>query len=128
MNLETMRPEVRFAVEAAHDKQALDVTVLNLAGLGAFSEYFVLCSGSSGPQMHAIADEIEDQLMCKGVRPQHREGRGDAEWMLLDYGGFVVHIFNVRARAFYDLERLWRTAERLDVPPTGGPEPPRAER
>ncbi len=116
MTLNSLRSEIRWAVEAAQDKQAVDITALKLAGTGAFAEYFLLCSGQSHPQIQAIADAIEEQLRRHGVRMAHREGKSGAEWMLLDYRDFVVHIFSERARHYYDLERLWRTAERLDFP------------
>lgn len=119
MSLESLRPELRWAVEAARNKQAVDVTVLNFAGLSAFVESFLVCSGASNRQIQAIAEEIEEQLEQRGIRLQHREGRAGAEWVLLDYGRFVVHIFSERARLFYDLERLWRSAHRVDVPPPG---------
>jgi ribosome-associated protein len=110
-----LRPAIRSAVEAAQDKQAADVTVLKLSG--AFVEYFVLASGRSQPQLKAITEAIEQRLHSQGVRLMHREGKsGAAEWLLLDYGDFVVHIFSERARQYYDLERLWRTAERIDFP------------
>ncbi len=114
MTLEPLRPEIRWAVEAAQEKQAVDITVLKLSG--AFAEYFLLCSGQSTPQLQAISDAIEERLGRERVRLAHREGKIGAEWVLLDYGGFVVHIFSERARQFYDLERLWRTAERQDFP------------
>jgi ribosome-associated protein len=127
VNPETLRPEIRWAVEAAQDKQAVDVTVLKLAGDVAFAEYFLLCSGRSQPQLKAISDAIEERLGRERVRLAHREGKSGAEWLLLDYGDFIVHIFSERAREYYDLERLWRTAERLDFPaPERAPEP-RAE-
>jgi ribosome-associated protein len=114
VTLEPLRPEIRWAVEAAQEKQAVDITVLKLSG--AFAEYFLLCSGQSTPQLQAISDAIEERLGRERVRLAHREGKIGAEWVLLDYGGFVVHIFSERARQFYDLERLWRTAERQDFP------------
>lgn len=116
MKNNSLRPEIRWAVEAAQDKQAVDVTVLNLTGSGAFAEYFLLCSGQSTPQIHAIGKAIEERLDRHGVRNSHREGKSGAEWVLLDYGSFVVHIFSERAREYYDLERLWRNAERIDFP------------
>jgi ribosome-associated protein len=120
---ETLRPELRWAVEAAQDKQAVDITVLQLAGI-AFAEYFLLCSGRSQPQIEAISDAIEERLGREGVRLAHREGKTGAEWVLLDYGSFIVHTFSERARQYYDLERLWRTAERLEFPaPEKLPEP-----
>ncbi len=122
MTQDSLRPEIRCAVEAAQDKQAVDVTVLKLAGTGAFVEYFLLCSGRSQPQIQAIGEAIEERLGRNGVRLAHREGKLPAEWVLLDYGDFIVHIFSERARQYYDLERLWRTAERVDFP--APPEPP----
>jgi ribosome-associated protein len=121
----SLRPEIRRAVEAAQDKQAVDITVLKLAGVGAFAEYFLLCSGNSQPQIQAIGEAIEERLKSHGIRLTHREGKPGAEWVLLDYGDFVAHIFSERARQYYDLERLWRTAERIDFPaPTRPPESP----
>ena len=119
MNLENLRPELRWAIEAAQDKKAQNVSVLDLSQLSAFSQYFVLCSASSTPQLEAVSDAIEERLKQHGVRPAHREGRHGAEWVLLDYGRFVIHIFSERARLYYDLERLWRAAPRLDIPAPG---------
>ena len=119
MTHDSLRSEIRWAVEAAQDKQAGDITVLKLAGTGAFAEYFVLCSGHSQPQIQAISDAVEERLEKHGRRLRHREGKSDAEWVLLDYSDFVVHIFSDRARRYYDLERLWRTAERIDFPAQG---------
>ena len=121
MTLNSLRSEIRLAVEAAQDKHAVDITVLKLAGTGAFVEYFLLCSGQSQPQIKAISDAIEERLGKEGVRLAHREGKTGAEWMLLDYGDFVVHVFSERARHYYDLERLWRTAERIDFPAPSQP-------
>lgn len=122
MTTNSLRPEIRAAVEAAQDKQAVDITVLNLSGAGAFAEYFLLCSGQSQPQIQAIGEAIEERLLREGRRVAHREGKSSAEWVLLDYGDFVVHIFSERARQYYDLERLWRSAERVTFPaPTAHP-------
>jgi ribosome-associated protein len=115
MTMNALDKDVQLAVEAAQDKQALDISVLNLRGSAAFSDYFLLCSGSSAPQMKAISDAVEERLHRAGRRVAHREGRGSAEWMLLDYGFLIVHIFSERARQYYDLERLWRNAERVDI-------------
>jgi len=121
VTLNSLRPEIRLAVEAARDKQAVDITVLRLSGSNAFAEYFLLCSGQSQPQIRAIAEGIEEGLARRGVHLAHREGKVGAEWVLLDYGHFVVHIFSERAREYYDLERLWRAAERLELSAAGRP-------
>jgi ribosome-associated protein len=129
VTLNNLRPEIRAAVEAAQDKQAVDITVLNLTGAGAFAEYFLLCSGQSQPQIQAIGEAIEEKLHRQGRRVAHREGKSSAEWVLLDYGDFVVHIFSERARQYYDLERLWRSAERMTFPAPSphSPSPDNAE-
>ena len=124
MKLSSLRPEIRLAVEAAEEKHARNITVLNLEGAGAFAEYFILCSGQSQPQLRAIGEAIEEGLEKHGRRLSHREGKpGSAEWLLLDYGNFIVHIFSERAREYYDLERLWRNAERLDLAESGSSRP-----
>ncbi len=112
MKLDTLPAEIRSAVDAAQEKQAVDITVLKLPS--AFAEYFLLASGQSAPQILAIARAIEERLDRERVHLIHREGKPGAEWLLLDYGFFVVHIFSQPARQYYDLERLWRHAERFD--------------
>jgi ribosome-associated protein len=112
--IETLRPELRWTIEAAQDKKAAAVTLLDMTGLGAFTEAFILCTGFSTPQVEAISQAIEDKLRAQGIRPVHREGQRGAEWVLLDYGRFIVHVFTERLRHYYDLERLWRVAKRID--------------
>jgi len=111
-------PHVHAAIGAAQEKQAADVVLLDLEGLGAFTDYFLVCTGYSSPQVAAICDEIEEQLERMGVRRLHREGKTGSDWMLLDFGGLVVHVFTERARHFYDLERLWRAARRVEYKET----------
>ncbi len=107
--------KVKVAVAAAEDKKALDLVVLNLTEITAFADYFVICHGTSARQVQAIADEIEDRLKKQQVRPLNIEGYPNAEWVLMDYGSMIVHVFSETSRRFYDLERLWRDAEKLDV-------------
>jgi ribosome-associated protein len=122
VKLERLPQGVRLAVEAAQNKKAGGITVLDLDGLGAFTEYFVICTGYSTPQIQAICNEVEELLYKELKRtPQHREGQRSAEWALLDFGGLIVHVFGEQARRYYDLERLWRAAPKLDVPNPGGP-------
>ena len=117
MKLETLPQGVRLAVEAAKEKKAAGITVLDLSGASTFTEFFVICTGFSTPQVQAICTEVEEQLYKQLKRePEHREGTRSAEWALLDFGSFIVHVFNQRARQFYDLERLWRSAPKLDIP------------
>src|ERR1700720_1547583 len=107
--------QVSEAIHACLDKKAEEITILELEkGSGAFTDYFVVCSGTNPRQVQAIADEVELRLKGAGLRPTHIEGYRQAEWVLLDYVDFVVHVFSEKARKFYDLERLWKTAKRLE--------------
>ncbi len=108
--------EVERAARAALDKKAADLVLLDLDGVASFTGYFLLCTGQSARQVQAISDYVEEQLGKGGLDPAHVEGYDNAEWVLLDYVDFVVHILQARARHFYDLERLWRRAARLPVP------------
>ena len=117
MNIDSLPEGVRLAVEAAQEKKAGSITVIDLSGAGAFTDYFVICTGFSTPQVQAICTEIEEQLYKQLRRsPQHREGYRSAEWALLDFGGFVLHVFSEEARRYYDLERLWRSCPNLEIP------------
>jgi ribosome-associated protein len=111
---DSIPPHVRAAISAAQEKQAADVIVLDLEGLAAFTDYFVICTGFSARQVEAICDEIEERLEGHGGRLQHREGKSGSDWMLLDFGSLIVHVFTERTRHFYDLERLWRAARRIE--------------
>lgn len=114
MSQAALKYQVAAALRACEEKKAEDIAVLRLdKDSGAFTDYFVLCSGANRPQIQAIADEVEQRLRIAGLRPQHTEGYNQAEWVLLDYVDFVVHVFSEKARQFYALERLWRSATRL---------------
>lgn len=103
------------AARAALEKKAEEVVILDLRAAAAFTDFFVLASGTNQKQIVAIADAVLEALRADGLRPDHREGYPRQEWILLDYGSFVVHIFTPRTRSFYDLERLWGGATRLEV-------------
>jgi ribosome-associated protein len=107
--------EVGKAVRAALDKKASDILVLDLRNTPAFTDFFVVCSGHSTRQVKAIADGVEEALRAAKVRPAHVEGYDRAEWILMDYFTFIVHVFTPQTRAFYSLERLWGDAERIEV-------------
>lgn len=110
------------ALEAASDKKALDPVALDLRAIASFTDVFLITSATNVRQVQAIADEVVERLKKMGTRPARVEGYTTAEWVLVDYGDFVVHVFEEKARRFYDLERLWRDAERVPLPPeiTGG--------
>jgi ribosome-associated protein len=104
------------AVRAAESKKATDIRVLDLTGITSFTDYFLICTGSNPKQIQAIADEIGLRLKEDGEFPHSLEGYNQAEWILADYGDFLVHVFSERARAYYDLERLWRNAKDVPIP------------
>ena len=103
------------AAHAALGKKASEVVILDLRKAVAFTDYFVLASGANQKQILAIADAVLEAMREAGLRPNHVEGYPRQEWILLDYSGFVVHIFTPRTRSFYDLERLWGGAARLEM-------------
>jgi ribosome-associated protein len=108
---------VRRAINAAAEKKAIDLTVLDLRGISSFTDFFVLATGTNRRQVQAIADEVSEQLKRNGSPAARVEGYQNAEWVLIDYGDFVVHVFDDKARRFYDLERLWREGRRRDLSP-----------
>jgi ribosome-associated protein len=115
MSPEAARPldipaRVGRAVDAVLDRKASELRVLHLEPVTEVTEYFLICSGNSQRQVEAIADGVKDRLRAAGIRPLHIEGKGGGHWLLLDYGDFVVHVFDQQTRAFYDLERLWSDA------------------
>ena len=105
-------------MRAAEAKQATDIKVLDLTHITAFADYFVICTGSNAKQIQAISDEIGIQLKKQAHElPNSLEGYNQSEWVLADYGDLLVHIFSEKARAYYDLERLWRTGKHVEIPP-----------
>ena len=114
MSSKALKQQVAEAISACQDKKAEEISILELEkGSGAFTDYFVVCSGTNPRQIQAISDEVEERLEKSGLRPTHVEGYKQAEWVLLDYVDFVVHVFSEKARHYYELERLWKSAKRL---------------
>ena len=110
-----MTPHLSEAIRAAQDRKALDLLVLDLEGVCSFTSNFLICSGTSTRHTQAICDGILEKLKKSGYSPAHVEGYSRAEWILMDFLNFIVHIFVERAREFYDLERLWKNAPRITV-------------
>ena len=106
---------IKLAAEAANDKKARDLVALDISAIASFADQFLICTGDSSRQIQAISDEIEMRLKASGVRPYQIEGRQNAEWVVMDYSDLVVHIFSKTARAYYDLERLWRDAVQIEL-------------
>jgi len=101
------------AADAADDKKAENIDVLNVQGLTVIADYFVICSANSDQQVRAIARAIDEKLSEKGIEPKRMAGMNDARWVLIDYADVIVHVFHKREREYYDLERLWSDAEKI---------------
>lgn len=112
---EELDERILTALNAAGEKKALNTVVLDLREIASFTDYFVITSGNNERQVQAISDEIVETLKKAGSPVTRVEGYKTAEWILLDYGDFVVHIFDEKARRFYDLERLWRESKRVEL-------------
>jgi ribosome-associated protein len=108
---------VLTALHAAAEKKAFDVVVLDLREIASFTDFFVITTGANERQVQAISDEVYESLKKSGSAAARIEGYKTAEWILLDYGDFIVHVFEQKARNFYDLERLWRESKRVELPP-----------
>ena len=113
---EALDERVQLALHAASEKKALEPVVLDLREIASFTDYFLIVSGANERQVQAISDEVYETLKKSGHAAARVEGYKTAEWILLDYGDFVVHVFEQKARKFYDLERLWRESKRVDLP------------
>lgn len=107
--------QVQRAVHAADDKKAQDLVVLDLRKAAGFTDFFVIASGTNPRQIRAVADAVMEALAAEGAKPAHVEGYDRSEWILIDYFDFIVHVFAPDTRAFYGLERLWGSAERVEV-------------
>ena len=124
MRKDDLRAQVAIAARACMEKKAQEITILRLdAAASGFTDYFVICSGANQRQIEAVAEGVDEKLSRAGYEPRSVEGRRQAEWVLLDYVDFVAHIFSESARKFYDLERLWKTATRVELADLEKPEP-----
>ncbi len=117
MNPSSSKEKAFLCARAALDHKGIDLVILSIQNLSSFTDYFVICSGNSDRQVQAIASHIEGKLAEKGLFPLGIEGKREGRWVLLDYGEVVIHIFYHPVREFYDLERLWFDAPKIDLPP-----------
>ncbi|PWI57189.1 ribosome silencing factor [Sulfoacidibacillus thermotolerans] len=109
------REYAKVAADAAEDKKANDVVILDIRELSVIADYFVICSANSRTQAQAIADAISERLELRGIRCKSMEGHDEGKWVLLDFGDLIVHVFQEEERRFFDLERLWGDAPRLSL-------------
>lgn len=105
-----------IALDAVSEKKAVEPVVLDLREIASFTDYFIITSGTNARQVQAIADSVVEGLKKHGTRALRTEGYNTGEWVLVDYGDFIVHVFDSKSRQFYDLERLWRDAVRVPLP------------
>jgi ribosome-associated protein len=116
-DIQAAAPTWLVAVRAAESKKATDIQVLDLRGVTSFADFFVIATGANSRQVEAISDEVRLQLKQRaGELPFSVEGYSQAEWVLADYGDLLVHIFSRKAREYYSLERLWRSAKTIEIP------------
>ena len=106
----SLPPEIKLSVKASQAKKGEELVVLDLRGLSSFTDFFVIMHGNSPRQNIALYESVEQELRKKNIRPLSVEGRENAEWILVDYGNFIVHVFSRRARDYYSLEKLWGDA------------------
>ena len=109
----TIKDIALLAADAADDKKAEDIDILNVEGLTVIADYFVICSANSDQQVRAVARAVDERLSEKGIEPKKIAGMDDARWVLMDYADVIVHVFKKREREYYDLERLWSDAEKI---------------
>ena len=107
--------QIGIIVKAGDDKKAFDIKALDISGLSSISDYFIIFSGNSTRQVVSIADEIEDKMFENGQQPLNKEGKQTGDWVLIDYGDIIVHVFTKESREFYDLERLWKDGKVLNI-------------
>ena len=107
--------QVELAAAAADGKQAANLVVLDLRKSAGFTDFFLIASGTNTRQVRAIADAVVDALAAKGTKPAYVEGYDRSDWILIDYFDFIVHVFGPETRTFYDLERLWGNADRIEI-------------
>ena len=106
---------IKVVYDALEDKKGMDIKVLDISKISVMADYFVLASGANKNQVQALADNVEEELMKKGISCRQVEGYATGNWILMDYSDFIVHIFNQEDRLFYDLERIWKDAELIEV-------------
>ena len=105
----------RITIDALEDKKAINLKVLDIKKISSLADYFIIASGSNRSQVQAMADSVDECMSKAGYEPKHKEGYRTANWILLDYGDIVVHIFDEENRLFYDLERIWRDGQEIEA-------------
>ena len=107
--------KVKLAVAALEDKKATDIKVLDISEVSVIADYFIIATGANEPQIKAMVDSVDESFSKRGIEPKSTEGYKNANWVLLDYGDIIIHIFDEENRLFYDLERIWRDGKEITV-------------
>lgn len=107
--------KVKTAVKALEDKKASDIKILDISGVSVIADYFIIATGANEPQIKAMVDNVDEALSKQGFEPKSTEGYKNANWVLLDYGDLIIHIFDEENRLFYDLERIWRDGKEVTL-------------
>lgn len=115
MEVQQSKEMARIAYHALEDKKGEDIKIIDIAGVSVVADYFLIASGSSESQIRAMVDNVEEELEKAGYQVKQREGYGSGNWVLLDFGDIIVHVFDRENRLFYDLERIWRDGKNIDV-------------
>jgi ribosome-associated protein len=110
-----IKEAVKIAINAMEDKKATDIRVIDIAGISTLGDYFLIASGSNINQIHAITDEIEEKLGRAGMSPRQIEGYTNANWVLMDYGDIIIHVFDEENRLFYNLEKIWKDGKSVEI-------------
>ena len=105
---------VKKVVKALEDKKSEDITVIDIHGISSIADYFIIANGNNVNQVHSISDFVEEQLAKSGIHPKQIEGYTNANWVLMDYGDLIIHIFDKENRLFYNLERIWRDGKQIE--------------
>lgn len=115
MEVQQSKEMAWIAYHALEDKKGEDIKIIDIAGVSVVADYFLIASGSSESQIRAMVDNVEEELEKAGYQVKQREGYGSGNWVLLDFGDIIVHVFDRENRLFYDLERIWRDGKNIDV-------------
>lgn len=110
-----MKDTIKALYKALDDKKGIDIKVLDISGISVMADYFIIASGANKNQVQALADNVEEELLKLGIHYRQVEGYPSGNWILMDYGDFIVHIFNQDDRLFYDLERIWKDGKLIEV-------------
>ena len=107
--------KVKLAVAALEDKKATDIKILDISEVSVIADYFIIATGANEPQIKAMVDSVDEAFSKRGIEPRSTEGYKNANWVLMDYGDIIIHIFDEENRLFYDLERIWRDGKEIEL-------------